>query len=151
MRIENHKQKLIIPKDWIIINNEFNFIDLPKDESELNEYVAYNLAEDLLYIKKGQYHLDLGWYGSDIKKTTTGFMLVLFRGKNWNDCELLELKRSESQSVVIKEVNEIIELVDVGFCVEKIGYFIDEDKFSERSIGQHLEFSIRKNINELMR
>lgn len=65
MTTDYKKQILGITNDWIIHRYEFYdidpFDDIPEDDKFFNIYSQ----EDLLLMQKGQFHLDIGWYGSD--------------------------------------------------------------------------------------
>jgi hypothetical protein len=151
MNTYNTEYKLEIPEHWITIKNDFNDIVLFDDKSREEEIDNTLLQEDILHLSNGQFHLDLGWYGSDEEKLTTGIMLVLFRGQDWLNCELLELIRSKSIKYITREINEIIRTVDNEFYSGKVGYKIDENDLNDRSIGDHLQFSLRKNLNKIMK
>lgn len=134
---------LEIPTDWRIHNNQLDGLD-PFDDNIFDSNFQQNFFnEDLLWIQNGHYHIDLGWYGSeDFSLPTTGFMLVLYRGQNWNNCELLELTRLKSLSQILIVLKEILEFVSDDLYSDFDGYRID-DGSDNRYIGQHLHFSVR--------
>lgn len=154
MTVKYKKQILRITNDWIVHRNEFYDIDpldeIPEDDKFFNIYSQ----EDLLLIQKGQFYIDLGWYGHnypiDLKNQMTGFMLVLYKGQDLNNCELLELIRTKSKSEIASSINRIVELVNVDFYNGKTGYIIDENDTEYRHIGQHFQYSVSRNLNELM-
>lgn len=130
------KQALRITNEWEIHRNEFYDIDpldnIPEDDKYSNLYSQ----EDILFIEKGQFTPDLGWYGSNLlNEQLTGFMLVLFKGHDWNSCELLELVRTKSKSEIANRINQFIELVDINYYNKKTGYIIDENDTEYRYIG----------------
>lgn len=151
MTVEYKKQILSITNDWIVHRNEFYDIDPLDDIPEDDKFINIYCQEDLLCIQKGQFHLDLGWYGpDDLKNQMAGFMLVLFKGQDWNNCELLELIRTKSKSEIANSINQIVELVNVDFYNGKSGYKIDENDTEYRHIGQHSQYSVSRNLNELI-
>ena len=139
-------QELDISSDWSILQNEFYDIDpkdnIPEDDKFFNIYCL----EDLLYLTKGMYHLDLGWYGSDkLTKPYTGFCIYLFRGNNWHDCEFLEKFRSQEKQVIVTKINEFIHAVNLGDYENKVGYRFDEnDTTKENEFGNLHYYSARK-------
>ncbi len=144
----NNMQTLKIPSDWKIKRNEFN---VNEDFVESDWLTNNDIQEDLLQLEKKNYIIDLGWYGSeDLKNKTTGYMLVLFRGENWNNCELLELIRTQSRKLITESINEILKAETEGFYENKSGYRIDENDEENRFIGQHYRYSVMKNLNELL-
>lgn len=148
MSAELSKQKIVLSKEWIIHRNEFYDID-PMDDNILEDDKLWNIycQEDLFFIQNGQYNIDLGWYGSDdLKDKWTGYMLVLYKGENWNNCELFELIRTKSKSDVVNSINQIVDLVNSDFYNDKSGYLINENGY----IGQHAQYSVSKNLNELI-
>jgi len=143
------KQTLEIPPDWKIGRNEFYDIEnIAEDDKWMNIYIQ----EDMLLLEKGNYLLDLGWYGSDnLNDQKTGYMLVFIRGENWNNCELLELIRTQSKSLIVESINEILKAETEGFYEDKSGYLIDENDEEYRFIGQHYRYSVMNNLNELVK
>jgi len=145
-------QPLDIPDGWEMKRNVFYDIDpndnLPEDDKFDNIYCQ----EDMLWITNGDYNLDLGWYGSnELDKDTTGFMLVLFKGKDWNNCDLLELHRTKSKVIVIKKMEELLKAITKGFFDGKQGYEISDSQTSNRFIGEHQNYSMLNNTNELIK
>jgi hypothetical protein len=59
------------------------------------------LQEDMLWITKDDYNIDLGWYGGDLSRATSGFCLYLYRGNNWNESGLLERFRDRNKADII--------------------------------------------------
>ncbi len=108
-------QQLDIPPDWMIVRNEFYDID-PKDNiPENDKFENLYCQEDLLYLTKEYYHIDLGWYGSDnLANDNTGYCIYLFKGKNWNDSDLIEKFFSRDKQTITNKINEIIMLVNLG-------------------------------------
>ena len=146
------KQTLEIPSDWEIRRNEFYDIDPIDDISDDDKLTNIYIQEDMLLLEKGNYLLDLGWYGSDnLNNQTTGYMLVFFRGENWNNCELLELIRTQSKNIIVESINEILKAATEGFYEDKSGYRIDENNEEYRFIGQHYRYSVKNNLNELVK
>ena len=146
------KQTLEIPSDWEIRRNEFYDIDPIDDISDDDKLTNIYIQENILLLERGNYRLDLGWYGSDnLNNQTTGFMLVFIRGENWNNCELLELIRTQSKTLIVESINEILKAESEGFYEDKSGYRIDENDEEYRFIGQHYRYSVMKNLNELVK
>jgi hypothetical protein len=93
-------QQLDISSDWTVVRNVFYDIDPADNSSEDDKEVYIYCQEDLLYLKKDNYHLDLGWYGYDnLTNDRTGYCIHLFRGDNWNNGELLEKLRSKDNKL----------------------------------------------------
>ena len=141
-------QKLDISPYWKIVRNVFYDIDpngdFPNDDKESNIYSQ----ETLLYTTKDKYHLDLGWYGYDnLANDSTGYCIHLFRGKNWNDSELLECFRSKNKQVIVNKIAEFLKAVDLGDFDKLKGYRIDEnDKENINSFNDFKVFSARITI-----
>lgn len=152
MKRQYNLQRIELSKDWLIIKHEFYDI-APNDEiSEEDKFLNLYCREDLLLLQNREYHLDLGWYGSDkLDISTTGYMLVLFRGESWNNCELLELIRTQSKNLIVESINEILKAETEGFYEDKSGYRIDENDEEYRFIGQHYRYSVKNNLNELVK
>jgi len=121
-------QRLDISSDWKVVRNVFFDID-PKDNvSEDDKYDNIYCQEDLLYLTKSNYHLDLGWYGNDnLTNERTGYCIHLFRGDNWSSGELLEKLRSKNKEVIVKKINDLIKSVDIGYFDKLTGYIVDEN------------------------
>ena len=148
----NKLHQLKISQHWKIRRNVFFDID-PSDElSEDYKFCNIYCQEDLLWMSYFDYNLDLGWYGDDdLDDENTGFMLVLYRGEDWNNCELLELKRTKSKKDIVDKIEEISEVVISGFFDDKKGYEISENQADYRYIGQHRNYSVMNNFNELLK
>jgi hypothetical protein len=152
MMTEYKLQTLEIPPDWEIRCNQFYDIEPMDDIPESDKFHNIYMIEDMLLLEKGRYHLDLGWYGSDdLKDQRTSYMLVLFRGESWHNCELLELIRSRSKMFITKSINEILKAVTDSFYDNKPGYRIDENDEDGRYIGKHFQYSIRNDLNEIIK
>jgi len=106
-------KSLRITQDWVVNRDEFYEID-PMDDSIDPDTKFMNLfcQENLLSLAKANYHIDLGWYGSDDENGF--FSLYLYRGSDWHNCELLEKVQSNNLSEVVKEINAFIQRVDKG-------------------------------------
>lgn len=71
-------QPLDIPSDWTIMRNVFYAIDPFDLVSDSDKYDYIYHQEDLLYLVKSDYHLDLGWYGyDDLTNNATGYYIHL--------------------------------------------------------------------------
>src|SRR5687767_1859843 len=100
-------QRLDISSDWTVVRNEFYDIDPAENVTEDDKHDNIYCQEDLLYLTKGDYHLDLGWYGYDnLTSDTTGYCIHLYRGDNWNNAELLEKFRSKSKKIIADKITE---------------------------------------------
>lgn len=120
-------QSLDISPDWKIVRNVFLDID-PKDNiPEEDKLDNIYCQEDLLYMTKNNYHLDLGWYGYTLVNDKTGYCINLFRGENWNNGELLEKFRSKEKQVIVAKINELINAVDTGYFDNLTGYIVNEN------------------------
>ncbi|WP_192820976.1 hypothetical protein [Rufibacter sp. LB8] len=107
------KNKLLkLSEGWTINRDEFYEID-PLDKSIDPDFLFSNLyiQEDLLSISKSDYHMDLGWYGEEEDGC---FCLYLYRGNDWNKCELLEKVQTNRFSEITERINSISEKVDNG-------------------------------------
>lgn len=81
----------------------------------------------MLWLKKGKYNIDLGWYGGDdLKNEKTGFCIHLYRGDEWNKCNLLEKFRSKNKSESVDKLDALIKSIDKGNYDNVVGHRIDE-------------------------
>lgn len=138
-------QLLNISTDWSVMRNVFYDID-PEDNNSYDDKEVYIYCqEDLLYLTKGDYHLDLGWYGyNNLTYDKTGYCIHLFRGDNWNNAELLEKFRSKDKQVIVAKINDIIKAVDIGEFDNSIGYIVDEnDMTNQNSFSDIDNYSVR--------
>lgn len=105
------KNSLIrISNQWEIKKDEFYEID-PMDDSIDTERKSNDLfcQEDLLWIQKSDYNIDLGWYGEEDKGR---FWLYLYKGEDWHNCQLLEKRITNDYKSVIDLINRLIKNVD---------------------------------------
>ena len=135
-----HKQKLNIPADWEIKRNEFYDID-PFDNSPADDKeVLIFVQEDILWLKKGNYNIDLGWYGGqDLKNEGAGFCIYVYRGDHWHNCDLLEKFRSKNKQNVVDKLDSLIKSVDKGEYDNLIGHRIDEDDLTNQNSMEDFE------------
>jgi DNA-binding Lrp family transcriptional regulator len=128
------KQELNIPTDWEIKRNEFYDIDPFDNSSTDDKDVLILVQEDILWIKKKNYNLDLGWYGGDdLENKWTGFYICLYRGDNWNKCDLLEKYRAKNKKDVVEQLHRLITAVDKGEYDNLVGHRIDEDDMTNHN------------------
>ena len=101
---------IIISDQWEIKRDEFYEID-PMDDSIDAERKFNNLfcQENLLWIQKSDYNLDLGWYGEENKGH---FGLYLYKGDDWHNCQLLEKRNTNDYKSVIDLINGLVNNVD---------------------------------------
>jgi hypothetical protein len=112
----------------------FYDIDPLDNVTEDDKYDNIYCQEDLLYLANGDYHLDLGWYGyDDLTSDITGYCIHLFRGKTWNNAELLEKFRSKSKGAIVDKIVELAKLVDLGNFDKLTGYIVDENDLKNLS------------------
>ncbi|MFN7329851.1 MAG: hypothetical protein ACK5UP_10135 [Bacteroidota bacterium] len=144
--MSHRKQELNIPTDWEIKRNEFYDIDPFDNSSADDKDVLIFVQEDMLWIKKENYNIDLGWYGGhDLNDRLTGFCICLYRGDNWNKCELLEKFRTRSKKDIADKLRSIITSVDSGDYDSLTGYSIDEDDLTnENLMSDHEVYSSKK-------
>lgn len=140
------KQRLDTPTDWDIKRNEFYDIDPLDNSSPTDKETLIFAQEDLLWISKGDYNIDLGWYGGrDIESKDSGFCIHLFRGNNWNKCELLEKFRSKNKKDIVDKLNFFVSSVDNNDYRGLTGYKIDEDEDGNLNSMSDFEFySVKK-------
>jgi len=101
-----------ITKQWQIIRDEFYEID-PLDNS-IDEEKKYNdlfCQEDLLWVQKSDFNIDLGWYGEEEKGY---FGLYLYKGIDWHNCQLLEKRNTKDYESIVESINRLIKNVDTG-------------------------------------
>ena len=121
-----NKQPLDLSVGWIVKRNEFYDIDpLGNAPVEDKEALIY-LQEDMVWVTKDDYNIDLGWYGDDLSSATSGFCLYLYRGDNWNESELLERFRSRNKTDIINKLKSFICAVDRGLYKNVKSYRMDE-------------------------
>ena len=132
--------------DWEIKRNEFYDID-PFDNSpdEIKRLLIFD-QEDMLWIKKGDYNIDLGWYGgNNLNNRQTGYCIHLFRGAHWNKCELLEKSRSKNKEDIVNKLNFFINSIERGDYNYLSGYNINEDDLMNKNLISDLdEYSAKK-------
>lgn len=134
-------QQLDISTHWTIVRNVFYNIDPADNINEDDKYTHIYCQEDLLYLTKDSYHLDLGWYGSDnVADETTGYGIHLFRGENWNNAELLEKFRSKSKSTIVNKITEFMKAVDLGEFDNLTGYSVNENDPSNQNDFNKMDF-----------
>lgn len=135
-----------IPAGWEIVRNEFYDID-PFDPSPAEDKNTLIFEqEDMLWIRKGNYHIDLGWYGgNNLDDGRTGYCLYLYRGIGWNKCELLEKYKSRSKKDILERLFAGMASIDKGEYETLKGYSInEEDSTNMNSMSDH-EFYSAKN------
>jgi len=110
MQMKN--SNLEISNHWNIIRDEFFDLD-PKNESISPEETSLNLydQEDLLLINNGDYYIDLGWYSENGKGC---FVLFMYRGVDWHNCQLLEKFSTVDYLFLTKSINTIARNIDDG-------------------------------------
>jgi hypothetical protein len=127
-------QQLDISSDWTVVRNVFYNIDPFDLVSEDDKHDYLYCQQDLLLLTRGDYHLDLGWYGyDDLTNDATGFCIHLFRGDNWNNAILLEKFRSKSQIVIVNKINELAKAVNMGVFDNLSGHKVDENDSSNKN------------------
>lgn len=121
------KPPLDLPAGWIVRQNEFYNIDPFGDEPVEDKETLIFLQEDMLWITKDDYNIDLGWYGGDLSRATSGFCLYLYRGNNWNESVLLEVFRSRNKADIINKLKTIVIAVDKGLYENVKTYQVDDN------------------------
>lgn len=144
--MSHRKQEINIPTDWEIKRNEFYDIDPFDNSSADDKDVLIFVQEDMLWIKKRNYNLDLGWYGGDdLENEWTGFCIHLYRGDNWNKCELLEKYRTKNKKDVVEQLYHLITSVDKGEYDNLVGHRIGEDDITnQNSMKDFKTYSVEK-------
>lgn len=59
------KQELNVPTNWKVQRNEFYDIDPFDNSSADDKYALIFVQEDMLWLKKDNYNIDMGWYDGD--------------------------------------------------------------------------------------
>lgn len=138
-------QKLDIPSDWTVWQNEFYDIDPQGNASAGDKFLFVYACEDLLQIGKEPYVLDLGWYGSDdLSDKHTGYCISLLKG-NWLDGELLEKFCSKDKQTIADKIQEFIRAVDGNEYDNLTGYRVDEnDPTNKNQMGDFDTYSVRE-------
>jgi hypothetical protein len=132
--MSHRKQEVNIPTDWEIKRNEFYDIDPFDNSSADDKDVFLFVQEDILWIKKRNYNVDLGWYGGDdLENEWTGFCIYLYRGDNWSKCDLLEKYRTKNKKDVVEQLHRLITAVDKGEYDNLVGHRIDEDDMTNQN------------------
>lgn len=115
--------KFTLPSDWSIKNNNLYSIQ-SNGEADKCDY----LQEDLLWIQKGQYNIDVGWYWEEsANDDRTGYCIYLYRGDSWNNSELLEKFRSRDIKIIENRIYDIVEAVENGKFDNLVGYLVNEN------------------------
>jgi hypothetical protein len=93
-----------------VLRNEFYDIDpFDSHSAEVKDILIF-IQQDMLWIQKENYNIDMGWYGGDdLTNEYTGFCIYLYRGDHWNKCELLETFRSQRKEEIVTMLNYFIE------------------------------------------
>lgn len=107
------KNRLLkISDKWEIKRDEFYeinpFDSLIKEDEKITKLYC---QEDLLWIKNKNYNLDLGWYREQAKGH---FVLYLYRGDDWHNCELLEKRKTKNYNTIIELINNMTRNVESG-------------------------------------
>lgn len=135
------KQKLSITPGWQIVRNEFYDIDPSDKAPQEDKYLLIYTEQTLLWIKKGDYHIDLGWYGYEAKEA--GYQAYLYRGEEWRKCQLLEAHRSTKKNDIVEKLNNWITAVDNLDYDNLKGYLIDhEDENNNNEMVDHSFYSV---------
>ena len=105
------KNSLIhISDQWEIKRDEFYEIDPMYDSIDADrKFTDLFCREDLLWIQKSDYNLDVGWYGEENKGH---FGLYLYKGEDWHNCQLLEKRNTDDYKSIIDLINRLINNVD---------------------------------------
>lgn len=136
-------QELSIPLSWKIKRNVFYNIDPTDNIPEVDKYDNIYCQEDLLWIMKEDYNIDLGWYGSDnFKDENTGFYLHLYKGLNWNNCELLAKIYSKNKSQIVESINSLIQAIETDYFKYLSGYTVNDN--NQNSFSDFKEYKIKK-------
>ena len=145
-QMSHTKQELNIPTDWKIRRNEFYDIDPFDNSSADDKDVLIFSQEDMLWLKKDNYSIDLGWYGGDdLKNKQTGFCIYLYRGDNWNKCDLLEKFRTKNKKDVVDKLDILIKSTDKGDYDNLSGHRINEDDtMNQNSMNDFETYSAKK-------
>jgi len=146
LKLKFQHQQLDISLNWTVVRNEFYDIDPADNNSEDDKYANIYCQEDLLYLTKGDYHLDLGWYGYDnLANDTAGFCIHLFRGDNWNNAELLEKFRSRNKKVIADKIADLAKAVDFGEFDKLNGYRVDGNDTTNKNDFSSIDiYSVRQ-------
>lgn len=125
MKIE--KQKLYIPKECVIVKDEFMNYEPQIHYSE--KLHLTHLTEDLTQIQfvKLGIVVDLGWYG-DITTKNGQFVIYVIKDSNWN--EPVRKVSSKFQREITKEFNKLVK--EVENLREKFKYKINAIQFVEK-------------------
>ena len=133
------KNSLInISDQWKIKRDEFSkIVTLDKSIDDEIKFNKLFCQEDLLWIKKYDFNLDLGWYGEEDKGH---FRIYLYKGTDWHNCQLLEKRNLKDYKSVIKLINKFISNVDSGKY--------DSINLNFSSIDQFSQYAIISVLNE---
>jgi hypothetical protein len=135
-------QPLDITPEWIIKRNEFYNISPIDNVPEEDKFDNIYCQEDLLLLQKGNYHLDLGWYGLDsLDNNMTGYCIHLFKGDSWLNNELLVKIRTKDKNEIVDKIHKLIKAVDNDEFSGLRGYQITDDNTS--NLSDFEEFDIR--------
>lgn len=127
------KSELVVPNSWVVIKNVFDEYIPPDEHPE----------EDILLIRKGEIHLDLGWYGGANGK----YCIYLFKG-NWLRGELLEKYSSKVKRDVSKRIDEILNSFETGDFEKVIGIHVDEDDVDNENRFEAIKDFTLRGLNK---
>ncbi|MCH2225585.1 MAG: hypothetical protein MK066_12515 [Crocinitomicaceae bacterium] len=100
-------KSLSISDQWKVMRDEF--YDLNPFDTTTDIETEFLYQEDLLWIQKEEYNIDLGWYERD-----DCFRLYLYKGKSWHECQLLEKIQTKKHTDIITALNAITNKVVSG-------------------------------------
>jgi hypothetical protein len=130
--IKMRNSSIHISNLWEVKRDEFYEID-PLDDSIDDERKFNDLfcQEDLLWIKKSDFNIDLGWYG---EKEKGHFGLYLYKGTDWHNCQLFEKRNTNNYKSIIDFINQLIKNVDSGRYDSTMVKFTSIDEYSESEV-----------------
>lgn len=114
---------------WEVIRNK-----LPEFPDGIDLINLDYSEEDLLWLRREDYNIDLGIYGQE-----PFFGLYLYKGSDWHNCQLLEKRRFTNFKLLINCFSDLIQKVEIGAYNNVATNCCSIDEFSDYDFISVLE------------
>lgn len=136
-------QEISVSANWKVVRNVFYDITPNDQVPEDDKYDKIYFQEDLVLITNNNYHLDLGWYGTDdFENSLTGYCIHLFRGESWLESELLVKIRTKNKDEIVRQINSLTAEIDKGDFENLTGYKVTKENTND--FGDFEIYDLRK-------
>ncbi len=120
-----NKKSLDIPQGWKVTCN--HFFDLEPDNNLPIDDVYDYFDEDILYANFGEYFIDLGYYGSYLKRRKGFFRMIVAKG-SFGIGELFEHFISRSTDEIKAKLDYYFNTIPTGQLEKANGYLFGDEK-----------------------